>query len=698
MNLPPLLLGATLVFWGWQVDLFWAGGLMAILFEGTRLTRIHWSSSDEELNRLWNLVTVIFLAAAVFAFTSNEGPATYSQMFQQPGFGSSRAAGESSQRTATSLIQWMPMIFFLFVMAVSLAGLSKVKMKVLSLVARRERPGSRQPPLANREVHVGWGYFGVCLVSTSINNRNDESFFVGLCLLLAWAMWTQRSQRFALPVWACVLVTACLFAYWGQNRLGELRSWLESLTPQVSWRTGGFRTDPSRSRTAIGQIGLMKGSGRIVIRLEPESGPPPELLRTASYRYYRGRDWYAGRSREDDDSALETGLIVQTVSRTSWQLANLTPFQEFHMGTYLPGGNGLVPLPLGAMALDNFPAARVQTNGLGVVEAEGPDLVLLDVTVGTGGSIDAPPGDADRIVPEPEEEVIALTAAEIEVHPGDTDEILKEVRTYFSKNFEYSLWRGFKWDRDSAATPLASFLTQNRKGHCEYFATATVLLLRQLGIPARYAVGWAVEETAGSGYVVRERHAHAWVLYYDQRDQQWHDFDTTPASWVDAENSRASAFEFLSDFWQRFKYEYMKWRWGQSNFRDYVWWIIGPLLVFLLYRLLRRKSGGRARDNETGMDSLPERLGLDSEFFQLEKKLADLGFIRETGETQVQLIERAVKDARMANLQEVMHAIVSAHYRLRFDPLGLADEERKALALRVRETLEHLATGKAAKV
>ncbi|MEZ6146448.1 MAG: transglutaminase-like domain-containing protein [Planctomycetaceae bacterium] len=30
----------------------------------------------------------------------------------------------------------------------------------------------------------------------------------------------------------------------------------------------------------------------------------------------------------------------------------------------------------------------------------------------------------------------------------------------------------------------------NRKGHCEYFASALVLMLRSIGIPARYVNGF----------------------------------------------------------------------------------------------------------------------------------------------------------------------------------------------------------------
>ena len=62
---------------------------------------------------------------------------------------------------------------------------------------------------------------------------------------------------------------------------------------------------------------------------------------------------------------------------------------------------------------------------------------------------------------------------------------------------------------------MSRFLLRTRSGHCEYFATATVLLLRQLGIPARYAVGYAVHEATGRKYVVRQRDAHAWCLVWN---------------------------------------------------------------------------------------------------------------------------------------------------------------------------------------
>ena len=55
-----------------------------------------------------------------------------------------------------------------------------------------------------------------------------------------------------------------------------------------------------------------------------------------------------------------------------------------------------------------------------------------------------------------------------------------------------------------------------REGFCNYYATAEIIMLRYLGIPARLAVGYAQGALdAESGlYVVRQRDAHAWVEVY----------------------------------------------------------------------------------------------------------------------------------------------------------------------------------------
>ena len=73
------------------------------------------------------------------------------------------------------------------------------------------------------------------------------------------------------------------------------------------------------------------------------------------------------------------------------------------------------------------------------------------------------------------------------------------------------------------------FLTQSRQGYCVHFATATAMLLRTLGIPARYVTGYAVSGAANEYHTVTEDNAHAWVEYYDAT-LGWLPLDPTPAA------------------------------------------------------------------------------------------------------------------------------------------------------------------------
>ena len=67
-------------------------------------------------------------------------------------------------------------------------------------------------------------------------------------------------------------------------------------------------------------------------------------------------------------------------------------------------------------------------------------------------------------------------------------------------------------------------------GHCEYFATAMTIMLRTLGIPARYINGFKLGEynDVGGDFIVRASDAHSWVeAYFPGRG--WITFDPTPA-------------------------------------------------------------------------------------------------------------------------------------------------------------------------
>lgn len=717
MRMPPLLMGAAFLFWGWAIDLPAVGGLFAVAVEGARLLRSRWHIEDEDFNRLWNLCSLIFIGATVFAFTSNQGGAAISRFMDDPSLATQRAAGESSQRIAASLIQWQPIIFFPFLIALVLGGRTTVKLAVFSLLARRAKQSRETATLGDYEVHVEWVYIATMLVSSSINNIVGNLYFAGLCVLVGWTLWIRRSRRFHFVLWLLILAAACALAFVGQRQLGELRQFMENYTPNfanLAWRWSGRGFHPDKSRTSIGQIGGIKGSGQIVAWIElKEATPAPSLLRTVSYRSYTNAIWYSGRgeSRRSADGVIPEGSpraagsseqrsegfsrgftqVYQEARQPTWIFREGNAPFRINVATYIdtmqdPGDP--VPLPLGFARFENLPNAQLKTNHLGTVVAQGSGLLMYDVLYGPGGSIDSPPGDLDRRVEPNEFEAIRQLISEMDFKVKTESQKLRTISAYFQDHFTYSLWQSRRYGSPSN-TPLTDFLAStNRSGHCEYFATATVLLLRQLGIPARYAVGWSVQEVSGTSGVIRARHAHAWCLYY--LNGQWHDYDTTPASWVAAENSRASMFQFLSDAWARLKFEYGKWKLGQSNLRDYIWWIVGPMLLFLLYRLARGRGGRRSRLKADAEALALTRLGLDSEFYLVEKKLKEFGFIRMTGETQGQLLARAVRDPRLLSSREMLDALLRGHYRLRFDPAGLKTSERETLRQQARDTLDLL--------
>jgi hypothetical protein len=459
---------------------------------------------------------------------------------------------------------------------------------------------------------------------------------------------------------------------------------LGNLNPQ--WFSGFSRRrfDPSWTRTELGQIGRIKTSASIVIRIESRNGRPPPLLREASYREFRRQSWSANTTQNEF-----TPIHEETDKTTYVLLRDKTNSAEVNIACYLEGGKGLLPLPSGCGRLENLMAYEVQRSTLGAVLEQGPGLVVFDAFYGPGQTIDSPGNpNEDRWVPEREQEALDQIVSELRLTEKTLPEMLKTLNLFFLKNFTYSLWQPpRRWSRNES--PLNRFLLQSRSGHCEYFATAGVLLLRRAGVPARYAVGYAVHEGSGQKYVVRQRDAHAWCLVWDQQHERWRDFDPTPPSWVAAESQRASRLQSLKDAWSWLMFEFSKFRWGQTHLRQYILWALVPILAVLLYQILAR-SRRRLRLQEHDSDQNFVWPGLDSEFYQLERKLGALNLPRQASEPLSHWLERALLDPNLAELEDPLRELLRLHYRYRFDPRGLTGKEREELRLAAQACLARI--------
>jgi hypothetical protein len=699
MKTPPFLLLAALLFWGWLTDFLVIGAVMGVLLEAARFVAFRWDLDDADFSRIWGFCTILNIAVIAYVFTNNEAGGLYDMVNGN----TVNTVANSSVLTATRFLRWLPMTTFIFMLAQQFNVRSSVPLTAISLVLRwRHQRGDAV--FANRHLNISFPYFIVCLFSAGIQtNVGTQFYFWGQAGLLAWALWSVRPARFGILVWLAMLALVCGLGFAEMVGINQMQKAFQNFNSQWLARFFPQRTDPLQTMTSMGRIGDLKLSPKIVIWLQPHAvGCAPSYLREASYRNYEATRaaWYAGGSRADFEP------LQSETNGTTWiLLPEKKATNAVNIACYLTGWSremelpgGLLPLPSGCGRLENVPPYMIlKENKNGAVMAAGSGLAIFDAFYGGGATIDSPPdvNSTNRFdLRVATNEIPALQTVIQDLNlPAHADEALKlrVLEKYFLDHFTYSTWQGRDKKATADATPLTKFLTTSRSGHCEYFASATVLLLRQMGIPARYAVGYYVHETRGSGYVVRARDAHAWCLVWNAAGKHWEDFDTTPPSWVAVEGQRSHVREWLSDLGSWLKFQFAKFRWRQAHLQQYIFWTLIPVLLVLLYYIIFRRRGKLlayvGKKAETPDPGWP---GLDSEFYQLEKQLGARGVLRQPGETLSDWLERALIEPSQAELRGPLRELLRLHYRHRFDPHGLKPVEREELRRLTAVALEML--------
>lgn len=126
-------------------------------------------------------------------------------------------------------------------------------------------------------------------------------------------------------------------------------------------------------------------------------------------------------------------------------------------------------------------------------------------------------------LPEDTDRIKALTTqiTQAEAAPFAKAEAIE---AYLEANYEYTR----NLPEIKGGNPVNSFLFETKKGHCEYYATSMVLMLRSVGVPARLVNGFLGGQWYGGYLAVRQGDAHAWVEVYIP-DYGWVPFDPTPS-------------------------------------------------------------------------------------------------------------------------------------------------------------------------
>ncbi|MGH7356836.1 MAG: transglutaminase-like domain-containing protein, partial [Candidatus Rokuibacteriota bacterium] len=530
-------------------------------------------------------------------------------------------------------------------------------------------------------VDLAYPYVALCVLSASAANVRTLSFYVGLSALAAWALWPFRSRRYARVWWVAGLLVVVTAGYWGHVGLAEVQRVLERRA--AAWLLDLIQrdTDPYRATTALGEIGVVKLSDRILMRvdLEPEARPPI-LLREASYNVFASPSWYA----------VDAGFarILPEADGETWTLRpGVAPEGKLTIAAYLRRGRGVLALPNGAARLDHLAVVQLAKSRLGAVRVEeGLGLVTFAANVSRSATPDEAPTPADLTLPPVEAGAIARAAAELGLASKSPEQALTAIRAYFLGRFRYTRYLE---GTPVGTTPLEEFLHHARAGHCEYFASATVLLLRAAGIPARYAVGYSVTDWSRleGRYLVRSRDAHSWALAWV--DGAWRDVDTTPPAWVAVERDAGSFWEPVADLWSWVGFLFSRWRWSERQDRlgSYLGWLLVPLIALLVWRLYSRRRVTGARRAPVRRADPAATSGGDSEFYLVQRRLEALTFARRPAEPLSGWLE-AVGAAPPPGVSIAgLDTLLALHYRYRFDPAGIGREERDALRAGARAWL-----------
>lgn len=633
MRTPPFLLAAALLLWGRETEMVALAAVLALLLEAPRLTAKRFDLSLDNQNRIADLCTVFFAVSTAYTY----------------------ATGDSAEAARLLLLR-SPLYFSPLLAAQAYGSQNGVDAGAFFWSLRQA--GSRRVLL-----DLSFPFVGLTLLAAAGANTRSPSFYPLVFALAAWALWHQRPRWAPAAGFAALLALAGVLGYAGHRALTALQPSVEQKAFDIAFGLAMGRKDVFRNRTALGSIGELKGSGRIFLRVRtPDGRRPPALLRNAAYDVYKGRDWLAGSAFAELPGLPAAG---------TWELGTPSAATtSLTMDAVLPGGEGPLALPGGTSRIEGLPAESLKRSRLGAVLVEGgPSTAELTVLYGSGPSSESPPSPADLAVPEALRPALGRAAAALALRADEPRAAMSALERRFDADFSYSLTLA---PPPRGVDPVLDFLERTKAGHCQYFATATTLLLRSAGIPARYVTGFAVLEYSRleSAWLVRQRHAHAWTQVFI--DGAWTDLDTTPASWSDIEEAQAPLWQPATDAVSWLK-QVLRRALREDVVRRGAMWGLAGVALFLAWRL--RSGLGALRLGRPPVEAAG-RQGADSELYRVEAALSARGLGRRLHEPTLGWARRVAEtDAR----GERLVALARLHERYRFDPAGLAPGERNAL-------------------
>ena len=301
-------------------------------------------------------------------------------------------------------------------------------------------------------------------------------------------------------------------------------------------------------RVSLGTVGRIRKDHSVVLRVQGEDGELPRAdqayWRGLAFDRFDGRDWSisseerrAGRRPVPGVGRLGIVLDPHEFDRDRPLIAQRILREPVAAGVlFTPGTPLRIEGPFQALERDRNDGLYLPGRGDERIrytiwsrpaERDALDLRLDRATP----PVEPRPGGARPTtryltLPEIDAQIHALAASLVAAGETDFDRAIA-IRDALRRDGRYTDSPRPLGDDDTS--PIEAFLLGELEGHCEYFASAMVVLARSAGLPTRLVNGFAggLTNEVGGFIEVSRADAHAWVEIHFE-DAGWVRFDPTP--------------------------------------------------------------------------------------------------------------------------------------------------------------------------
>ena len=635
-KLKPAPLGltlASLLIWGWQTELLLYAIIMGVILELPYFIKWRIDFSDKDINQLADLSGLVFFFAIVYIFINYEFQGIY------------------------KVLELLPFALIIIMLAQNYGIENSIKTSALFISVRRL--GDKAGSSVLYRINISLPYVFLCLIAASSGNKYNDAFFFACSVIIVWVLWTLRAKHYSFIRWITPIVAIFAIAFAMQQGLQELQNKTESFFLELFEQYGFRSTDPDKTSTAIGSLGRLKLSDRIVFRIETDKQfIEPVNFRETTYSRYAFGSW--------KNPKVEFDVIAKTPNKYEWQLnKGIQDNESLDVAMFLQAQSSIIPVPDNINSLTGKDIIQVETNIHGSTRIEARKG-WISYRIGTSNKafMENKPVADDLEIPPNYANDFKQVAEQLDLYSKTPEQVITTIEKYFRDNFYYSITQNQRYTKGQY---LTKFLFKDKKGHCEYFATATALLLREAGIPARYAIGYSVMEYSAwqKMYLVRARHAHAWTKYY--LNGKWHNIDTTPSVWAPMEAADKTLLEPFIDFFSWLRYKLTG---GdidedtETTSTNWMLWLLLPLMAYLGWRFYNKQRVDKNKDDKTISNFEYNQYGLDSPVYELVAQLEQKADKRLPGETLTKWIKRILPKEKSEKYRE----LIKKHNRYRFSP------------------------------